>query len=245
MSRNCGLTIGCRGCGALHAFGREESVARQPRTPDPCVVRPAFTPLRMTRRIRFGTSLPDAHCRPAVADSAVLEDVVASYIRDFRPGADRELDFFRRCTSLKRAVKYAGLSMLPSGKRHPHQYRIPLSVLRKAERNLQAVSASLRGCATFDELFQLVQSEIGGIYGVGELTVYDVTTRLGAFLGLEPERVYLHAGTREGARHLGITTRRESFESSELPRAFRKLRPREIEDCLCIYKRQLAKRARA
>jgi hypothetical protein len=175
----------------------------------------------------------------------VLEDVVARYIRDFRPGADRELDFFRSCTSFKRAVKYAGLSMLPNGKRHPHQYRIPLSVLREAERNLQTVSASLRGCATFDELFQLVQSETGGIYGIGELTIYDITTRLGAFLGLEPERVYLHAGTREGARHLGIITRRESFEPSELPQAFRRLRPREIEDCLCIYKRQLAERSRA
>lgn len=135
--------------------------------------------------------------------------------------------------------------MLPSGKRHPHQYRIPLSILREVERDLQAVSASLRSCATFDELFRLVQSEIGGICGVGELTIYDVTTRLGAYLGLEPERVYLHAGTKEGARYLGINTRRESFEPSELPCAFRKLRPREIEDCLCIYKRQLAKRARA
>jgi hypothetical protein len=234
-----------QGMRGLACFRPNEGLARRPRTPDPWGVRPAFTPLRMTRRIRFGTSLPDFHCRPAVADSAVLEDVVASYIRDFRPGADCELDFFRSCRSLKRAVKYAGLSMLPSGKRHPHQYRIPQSVLREAEGNLQAVSASLRGCATFDEFFQLVQSEISGIYGVGELTIYDVTTRLGAFLGLEPERVYLHAGTREGARHLGITTRRESFEPSELPQAFRRLRPREIEDCLCIYKRQLAELPRA
>jgi len=199
----------------------------------------------MTRRIRSGISLPESTCRPALIDSGGLEDVVASYIRDFRPRADRELDFFRNCTNPRRAVKYAGLSMLPSGKRHPHQYRIPLSILREVERDLQAVSASLRSCATFDELFRLVQSEIGGICGVGELTIYDVTTRLGAYLGLEPERVYLHAGTKEGARYLGINTRRESFEPSELPCAFRKLRPREIEDCLCIYKRQLAKRARA
>jgi len=199
----------------------------------------------MTRRTRRGTSLPESICKPAVANSGRLEDVVASYIRDFRPGAELEFDFFRSCASLKRAVKYASLSMLPSGNRHPHQYRIPASVLREADRNLQAVSTSLRSCATFDELFHLVESEIGGIYGGGELTTYDVATRLGAFLGLEPERVYLHAGTREGAQHLGIVTRRESFEPSELPRAFRKLRPREIEDCLCIYKRQLAKRARA
>jgi hypothetical protein len=34
------LTIGCSGCGAWHVFGRNESLARRPRTTDPCVVRP-------------------------------------------------------------------------------------------------------------------------------------------------------------------------------------------------------------
>jgi hypothetical protein len=34
-----GLTIGCRGYGAVHAFA-DDRLARRPRTPDPCVVRP-------------------------------------------------------------------------------------------------------------------------------------------------------------------------------------------------------------
>ena len=39
---------------------------------------------------------------------------------------------------------------------------------------------------------------------LGELTVYDVAHRIGAYLQLEPDVVYLHRGTRIGARYLGL-----------------------------------------
>jgi hypothetical protein len=39
LVRGCGLTIGCRGCGAVHAFAADRLV-RRPRTPDPWGVRP-------------------------------------------------------------------------------------------------------------------------------------------------------------------------------------------------------------
>ena len=78
-----------------------------------------------------------------------------------------------------------------------------------------------------------MRDRIGGIHGIGELAVYDIACRIGAFLGLSPERVYLHAGTREGARALGL--RGASVRKMDLPRAFGRLSPGEIEDCLCIY----------
>jgi hypothetical protein len=71
------------------------------------------------------------------------------------------------------------------------------------------------------------------------LAVYDTATRVGAFLRLQPKRVYLHAGTRQGARALGFR-KRESLSARELPKALRRLSPDEIEDCLCIYKSQVA-----
>jgi hypothetical protein len=40
------LTIGCRGCGAGHAFD-DDNLARRPRTPDPCVVGPPLNLLKM------------------------------------------------------------------------------------------------------------------------------------------------------------------------------------------------------
>ena len=66
--------------------------------------------------------------------------------------------------------------------------------------------------------------------------VYDTALRIGAKLGVEPKTVYLHRGTRSGAKALGIETNRPFIEVHEFPRQLRSLRPRELEDCLCIYK---------
>ena len=79
--------------------------------------------------------------------------------------------------------------------------------------------------------------------GIGELAVYDIACRIGAFLGFRPDRVYLHAGTREGARALGL--RGASVRKIDLPGAFGCLSPAEIEDCLCIYKADIQRLAAA
>jgi ABC-type arginine/histidine transport system permease subunit len=70
--------------------------------------------------------------------------------------------------------------------------------------------------------------------------VYDTALRLGANLRLLPREVYLHAGTRRGARALGLDYRSESVSMRLLPAALRRLRPYEVEDVLCIYKDWLA-----
>jgi hypothetical protein len=48
--------------------------------------------------------------------------------------------------------------------------------------------------------------------------------------------VYLHSGTRDGARALGLGRGRDTLRKHELPREFEELTAAEIEDCLCIYK---------
>ncbi len=71
---------------------------------------------------------------------------------------------------------------------------------------------------------------------VGELTVYDTALRIGAHFGLEPTRVYLHAGTRVGARVLDLDDRQSTIEMDELSAPMQRLLAREAEDLLCIYK---------
>ena len=126
---------------------------------------------------------------------------------------------------------------LPNGKRHSHQRRIPSALLREIDRRLQTVASDLAGTQDFSALLGIVEREIGQIHGVGELTVYDVAHRVGAFLGKAPALVYLHRGTREGARHLGFMGK--AIDPRMLPPAFNKLTPAEVEDCLCIYKAEL------
>ena len=60
---------------------------------------------------------------------------------------------------------------------------------------------------------------------------------------LTPERVYLHAGTRIGARKSDLLPRsgdrREWLESNEIPAPLRDLRPSDVENLLCIYEERL------
>ncbi|MCK6445988.1 MAG: hypothetical protein L6Q99_06305 [Planctomycetes bacterium] len=99
--------------------------------------------------------------------------------------------------------------------------------------------ADLDSCRSFDELHTTVNSTIRDIHMIGALVVYDVAHRIGAFLKLEPERVYLHRGTRDGALALGLGRGREWIDLAELPDEFGRLSPAEAEDCLCIYKKRL------
>ena len=71
----------------------------------------------------------------------------------------------------------------------------------------------------------------------------DTALRIGAKLGIRPDRVYLHRGTREGARALKLDASQATIDVSQLPPAFQRLDAREIEDCLCIYKEDLRRLA--
>jgi len=171
-----------------------------------------------------------------------LAKIVTDYIREFRNDARAEMRFFENQRSPSAAIRKAGLC-IPSGKRRPHQRRIPKAVLEQAEARLQAIGRSLAKAADFDDLHRLVEHHIGGIHGVRALTVYDIAHRLGAYFGKAPELVYLHAGTKTGARAFKISG--DSVHPRNLPDAFSRLQPAEIEDCLCIYKDDLRNRPRA
>lgn len=163
-----------------------------------------------------------------------LAAIASDYIRRFRVSAARELDQYRDQGTLAEAIWLAALSKTAKGKRHPHQCRLPQRVLEKAELRLQAVSAQLERAKCFGELHRIVATEIAPIRGIGPLAVYDIAHRIGAYLGLEPDAVYLHAGTRQGAAALGL--KGEMVALAEIPSALRKLSAAEIEDCFCIYK---------
>src|SRR5262249_27216325 len=85
----------------------------------------------------------------------------------------------------------------------------------------------------------LISKEISDIHGIGELTIYDTALRIGAKLDLEPTVVFLHGGTRKGARALGLDWHKEFIARDAFPSEFQPLSASEIEDVLCIYKEQL------
>jgi hypothetical protein len=166
-----------------------------------------------------------------------LDEIVSDYIREYRDDALEEMRFFEIQRSPSAAIRKAALCELPSGKRHPHQHRIPGALLEQVEARLQGIGRKLARAADFVALHRAVDDGIGGIKGIGALTVYDIAHRIGAHFKKSPDRVYLHAGTRTGARAFNISG--DSFDPKILPNAFLRLAPSEIEDCLCIYKDEL------
>ena len=163
------------------------------------------------------------------------DEIVAHYVTHHRGRTACELEHYRKLSNLGDAIREAALCRLSSGKRHPHQYRIPGSVLEEAYRDLAEHESHIASATTFHELHKTVWQIISPIRGIGELAVYDIAHRIGTYMGIEPERVYLHAGTREGARNL-FNLSGESLPVSDFPEAFQKLTASEIEDCLCICK---------
>jgi hypothetical protein len=175
-----------------------------------------------------------------------LEALVDEYIESLRCKRECELRKFRDCKLTdEEAISYAALARDPeTKKKHPHQYRIPQASLEKSKRRLLKNFSLVRSARSFEELIELLDGLIGHIDRIGELTVYDTALRIGARFRLEPQRVYVHAGTRHGIRKLAldVDVHLETIEVDDLPAPIRKLMPREAEDFLCVYKANLPER---
>ncbi len=165
-----------------------------------------------------------------------INEAVINYIKNRRGKAERELRWFAIQRTLVEAVSVAALARSPFGKRLSHQRRIPQSVLEQSRRRLLDCLPDIEQCPSFESLHELLSQQIRSIPGIGELVVYDTALRIGAKLELEPKVVFLHAGTRVGAKRLGIDVHRKYVDVRELPKPLRRLSAREIEDVLCIYK---------
>ncbi len=165
-----------------------------------------------------------------------LGEVVKDYRLRFAPGAREEAAFFASQRDLPSAVRLAARARKASDRRHPHQYRIPEAVLARCEAVLLTTLPALRRARDFEAVFEIVRTSIGDIRGVGELLVYDTATRIGAFLGLRPRVVHLHAGVRRGAKAMGLPVTQGRIALRDLPRPLNGLDGSSAEDILCIYK---------
>jgi hypothetical protein len=168
------------------------------------------------------------------------EEIVARYVMEKRPQALKEREHYAGL-SVEEAARQAALALTPDGKRHSHQnpYRVKQEPLDAWAQRVLANLDWLVAARTFEELHDRLHSL--RFKRVGPLIVYDTAYRLGAKLGLEPALVFLHCGTLDGAVVLGFTKKLKTLKPSQLPRPYQALRPYEIEDCLCMYKKDLAR----
>ncbi len=171
-----------------------------------------------------------------------ISKVVDCYIARTRPGncllPKEEERHYKTQQTLADAIKAAGMAERgPDCRRHSHQYRIAAADLKTWTTTLLSNETSIDHCKLYNQLHLLFTHL--KTPGIGPLTVYDTALRIGYFKKIYPVEVYLHAGTAHGATALGDWRGREKLLINELPTEMGKLKPHEIEDCLCVCKNQL------
>ncbi|MFZ0885038.1 MAG: hypothetical protein WAN14_16675 [Candidatus Acidiferrales bacterium] len=149
-----------------------------------------------------------------------------------------ELGYFSGQRNLRTAIHVAAQATI-DGKRHPHQRRIHGNMLKAFGHALSRKSKELHACKSFPELMNISEKVAKGFWKHSKLTVYDTTLRIGAYRGIMPDRIYLHAGVKDGAKALGFSGSPGFLMRNQLPKEFQELEPWEIEHCLCLYKKQL------
>jgi hypothetical protein len=165
--------------------------------------------------------------------------MVRVYIERKRHRAHEELDSFCKLP-LEEVIRSAAMAEDAHGKRFGHQRRLRSATLRRARNVLLDATKELSQSDSFDRLHTLIKELLHGIRGLGELYYYDTALRIGASLRLLPKRVYMHRGTREGTRALGLDYRSDSLDPRALPKGLAVLQPHEMEDFLCIFKSRLS-----
>lgn len=165
-----------------------------------------------------------------------LASLISEYKRVFQPRLRKGLAFYANQKSIREAIELATLAKNVKGKMNSHQRRVGKAVLRRAAIKLLENEKNIKNCRSFHELIHLVEQATANVERFGELAVYDTSLRIAAKLGCWPEKVYLHAGTRKGAKFFGLDTTNGVVDKKDLPPALRKLKMHEVEDFLCIYK---------
>lgn len=164
-----------------------------------------------------------------------LKKIVSNYVTNYRKERRADLAFYKDRADIADAI--SNIALASSGLRHPHQRRMPVATLKKAQQLL--LRARLNECKSFGELLTRVANTAGRIKFVGDLAIYDFSVRVGAYLSLSPVTIYLHAGTREGAKALKLDYKTKCLPKNKFPKALQTLSCFEIEDCLCIYAEKL------
>jgi hypothetical protein len=176
--------------------------------------------------------------------ATTLEALVKHFRIKRAPYRDGSVTQCVGAASLAKAIEFAATAAHPDYKKHPHQWRLPASVLQATSAKLLARINEISQAATFDALLKIIAS--CAVPGFGKVAIYDTAYRLGMRLSLHPTVVYLHAGTLEGAQALNqnfarnrLDLSRGVLQMSELPLPLQQLSSAEVEDFLCVYKRYL------
>jgi hypothetical protein len=166
-----------------------------------------------------------------------LQDIISHYKR-YR--AANPETWFLHCAqqnTIEEAIYVAAVARNHEQKKNKHQWRLKNIDLEKFAVALVDKADDIKQSTSFDEL--LAKIELYKTHGIGTLTVYDTAERIGVFMNIFPDKIYLHAGVKVGAEKiLGRKLQEKYILKEHLPRLFQQsdLHCGAIEDILCLYK---------
>lgn len=179
---------------------------------------------------------------PLKSISALWRDYLWRYVKAQRQ--DPCVYYTAKAPNIKEAIRRACDSKGEDGKTFFHQGRVwPVNRAALAKYMLKDEKAyhCYSECKSFHELYQLLEEARDNVKGIGTVTAYDVADRIAAYLGLEPEYLYFHAGVKEGLRALGVEppTGRDYVRRDELPEWFSDKDLGLMESFLCGYRSEI------
>ena len=161
-----------------------------------------------------------------------LHDMIQQYNAFYKQCLDDVLDMFQDL-SVDDTIKYAALSRCKiCDEKYPHQWRLSNETLQKFYCSVITKKEKIIECKDFEQIYDIINR--AKVRGIGNLTVYDTSLRIGAKLNLFPEKkVYAFNGASiagQNGRHI--------FDRNEFKEEFANMSAYHIEDFLCVYKVQ-------
>ena len=171
-------------------------------------------------------------------------DTIARQYKALRKkNPDQHIDYCIQQKTLIDVIEVAAKAIDEQNKIHSHQRRVGRVKLNLFAEQLKLTEPEISKVNNFDELLSIVKSV--KTERIADLAHYDTAARIGAYLGLFPDKIFLHSGTRVGAINLlgSNINKREYIQIDELPKEFllHDLTASEFEDILCIFKDEFKK----
>jgi hypothetical protein len=183
--------------------------------------------------------------RPPAAEMNSIKNLWRDYMKRYVNAGrgDPALPWTVKATTLKEAIHRACMSRGEDGKLWHHQGRVWQRNLEAYERKLneRMYYEAIENSEQFWELMIWCSKASDETHGIGPVTEYDVAARIGAWLELEPEHLYFHAGVTEGLRALGVKLPRGAnrLDREALPEFFRDKNLDIVESFLCGYRSEI------
>lgn len=149
---------------------------------------------------------------------------------------DKIKKFYQNIATIEDVIKYASKGVTPDLLKHPHQRRIPNSVLNKFSNKLLKKKKEIQEVKNFESLYLIIGNN--KIKGIGDLTVYDTTLRIGFYLKIYPTKLFVQAGSKVGyMRLVNVSHVSNPVANICIPELLRNIKKYHLENFLCIYKK--------